>query len=862
MASGSSVARRVVPVLLAAAVSSACSTRLWRFTPLTESSSSDRLNAWPLAFVDQGGGAVLWPLIDFDDRGFAVRPIVSKDDSEWDVLFPLSHFDVDEGEGWALLGYSYSDNVGFLPICNFGPSLNFVIPAYWYKENGHVVGGGLFPVAGFGDFNYVGTAWWGNFGGTSGHGLLPLYTWSDFKQIGPAYWHEMPGEGVDWWGFFPLIWSFEEGDKLLAVPFWWRDHTEQRQLDALLVPPTWWETSGQLERKFLFPFYAHVADEESDLTAWPPLFARTRRPGSTHWYTLAADGWESGARSGLNVYPLWWSASGPEDSRQMLVPFYYFRERGTARQLITPLGGLGWDASGESSFQNFLGPVYHHTVGPDLESTSVLWPLFQREREGDATTTLAFPFFSWTSDPQRTRAWMAAGLGRYVATDSSSSFRFWPLWSQSHAPETPDLLFDTTIAKHWSYGPEWSDHVFPLYAGRGDAQSSEHSTLLGLARVKTTESGSAWRLWPLASGATDAAAQGWLDRATLFHYETNFPATSDAEASDPIARAWLFPLWYSEREGARSEQKALLIARHATTEQGSAWRLWPLASASTDPHAEGLFDRASLFHHDSTGSASTNWLFPLWYDHQDPNQSSQTALLLARHKSTPAGSAWRLFPLASTTNADGLDDLFDPFTLIGVHPQPGKTHVHVGTSMLFDLDRYGPEKKSWDTRVLTFFDVGHQEPAPPDAGGVKPTDPMEAARSTLLKRDFAGFLFDWFLLEQRKVKTNDGRIADESHYRLPFLHEYERTDDKKEWDVLCWSVHSVETPQEEEFSVLWRAYHKVKHGAEVQRDMFPFITYDTSPTTSRFSFLWHFFDLRRDGERHGGHVLFIPWGDA
>jgi hypothetical protein len=62
--------------------------------------------------------------------------------------------------------------------------------------------------------------------------------------------------------------------------------------------------------------------------------------------------------------------------------------------------------------------------------------------------------------------------------------------------------------------------------------------------------------------------------------------------------------------------------------------------------------------------------------------------------------------------------------------------------------------------------------------------------------------------------------------------------------------------------VLWRAYHKVKHGAEVQRDMFPFITYDTSPTTSRFSFLWHFFDLRRDGERHGGHVLFIPWGDA
>jgi hypothetical protein len=46
------------------------------------------------------------------------------------------------------------------------------------------------------------------------------------------------------------------------------------------------------------------------------------------------------------------------------------------------------------------------------------------------------------------------------------------------------------------------------------------------------------------------------------------------------------------------------------------------------------------------------------------------------------------------------------------------------------------------------------------------------------------------------------------------------------------------------------------------RDIFPFISWDTEANATRFSFLWRVLRYERDGARRGGHVLFVPWGDA
>ena len=838
------LARCTWPVAFVALAACSSESRLWRLSPFSdaEESSAERANLWPVAWFDGNGGSLLWPLVDFDQHGFAVRPLVSRDDDDLDVLFPLSHFDTAAGEGWALNAYSFGGNRGVFPIANVSrDGFSWIGPAYWSHgctdDAGRTGFGGLFPIAHFNDtFGFVGPVWWqpdsdryglfplfthaglswyGPFWWNregpevSSYGLFPLATSGETSWIGPAWWHAPKGDATDAWGLFPLVWSKkdEQGESLTLLPLYHGGSDANGSRHALLVPPTWWETSPSRQRQFVLPFYGHVEDEGESLTFVVPLFAKTQHGDATHWWTLLGDTWHAGEAdgttgvraSGLNVYPLYWSARSGERSRQMLVPFYYYREQGDARLVLTPFGGRGWDASGGSSFFNVLGPVYHHSegtvVGVLVESTAVAWPLFERSRSGDTTTTRALPFLGVESTPTTTDSWQLAGLGRWVADEKSASYRAFPFYAQSNAAETPDPLFDFTLARSWSHGEEWSRHVFPLWSSSGDAKCSEQSVLLGLGRYATTEAGSAWRLWPLASGSTDARADGLLDDLTLIR-------TTRGEDGDGSQR--FFPLYWGGRSGGTSEHVALLgIARVARSEEGSAWRLWPLAS---------------------------------------------------------------------TTDADGLDDWLDPLTLVGVHPHLGKTHVHVGTSMLFDLDRFGEDKRSWNLRTLAFFNVGHVEK--------HPADPTALPSRWTERRDYAGFLFDWFLVEHSTTAERDGARHEGAHYRLPFVHEYERTARGTDWDLLCYTVsrekreatdklhvlggyafQKESTPGGESVHVLGYAYRSDRKGDTTRRDIFPAVTWDSAPDACRVSFLWKLFVYDRKGDKRGGNFLFIPWGD-
>jgi hypothetical protein len=829
--------RRVgeLALLLLTALASGCSTssRLLRISPLSSQGASDpqRFNGWPLVYADSAGAAVLWPLMDVDRHGFAVRPLVSRDDSNWDVLFPLSHFDVDRGEGWALTGYSLHDNVGLFPLCNFGPSLNYFTPAIWSKEGGRVTNWGVVPIAFFDresgngyfltgysfhgefgvfplfhrgpQFNYAGPLWWTHDGDELDHyGFFPLATGGprgSLHQIGPVWW-KSGDDGCG--GLFPLVWSFDGGSKFLAAPFYFHDVEPDHMRRALLLPPTWWETRGADEHHFVFPFYAHVADATTDLTAVPPFFAKRTTPSGSQWFSPVANGWHTrasdgdsrasaAARSiaesrGLNVYPLYWSSSSrstssasPSDppstsATNLMLPLWLYRERGDERSLITPLGGRGWDASGATHFTNVLGPVYHHSVGPDSETTAFAWPLFERDREGDTTHTRAIPFFGRTERPGSSDTWMAAGLARHVRLGESSSFRAWPLYAQSDAPESPDLLFDATLVGRHSFGDAWSSHVFPLYWGHGDGESSSHTALLGLARAATTHDGSAWRMLPLASSSDDPAAEGWLDRATLFRHERR----------GEVVRDWLAPLYFGRHGGGVDQQDLLLgLVHHERSDDGSAWRVWPFVS---------------------------------------------------------------------TTDDDSVDSLWDSFTLVGVHPHREKTHVHVGTSLVFGVDTLGEKRDSWRARALLFFTCGDEKTPPP----------AESKGDAVVERRHAGFFFDRFLVEGTVVESAAGERHDERHLRLPFLHEYRATPAKKEWDLLCYTVHSTTTADEDDFSVLWKGYRRTTRGELTTRDVFPFVTYDTDRDLRRFTFLWRLFHYERRGDKIGGHVLFVPWGDV
>ena len=64
------------------------------------------------------------------------------------------------------------------------------------------------------------------------------------------------------------------------------------------------------------------------------------------------------------------------------------------------------------------------------------------------------------------------------------------------------------------------------------------------------------------------------------------------------------------------------------------------------------------------------------------------------------------------------------------------------------------------------------------------------------------------------------------------------------------------------FSFLYYGYRSETEAGRTTRDIFPFVTWDTGPAEKDISFLWRFFHYERKGERRGGHLFFIPWGDA
>ena len=83
-----------------------------------------------------------------------------------------------------------------------------------------------------------------------------------------------------------------------------------------------------------------------------------------------------------------------------------------------------------------------------------------------------------------------------------------------------------------------------------------------------------------------------------------------------------------------------------------------------------------------------------------------------------------------------------------------------------------------------------------------------------------------------------------------------------EWSGPLWLVTSKKEPAQSKFNVLYCGYRSETKGDQTRRDIFPFITYDTSAKSVSTSFLWRVFHYRREGAKRGGHILFIPFGDA
>ena len=473
--------------------------RLGRVSPLAGEVAEERVNLWPLFYKNGEEVAVLWPIYDQDEQGFALRPLVTKDDSDWEFLPPIAWWDT-ESENWVFVpAYSFGESWGVFPVMGFG-DFSFVGPAWWKADDEGQVGSyGLFPLATSSpELSWATLAWWKKNpeGDVESYGLFPLVTSSpELSWATLAWWDKNPGGNVESYGVFPLfsrgerfeqygpvVWAYnEEGETefFSAFPLFGYGALDDGR-EASWAGPVWWVDGedGQVEDYGLFPLATNLG--------------RFHQAGPVFW----GDN-EEGDTDYVVAFPL----------------FGYKRHEDGGGTMLSLLGGKGWDEKGELEWVNLLGPVYHHSQSEDSESTYILWPLLNWNQSAQEESWSLWPVLGHTNvlpieqtetqeaQEARTETWGLAGLYESSSGKEIEHLRLAPLFSYVDTEASDRDFFD------------WIALVG--YEGRVDGQSSLH---LGTPLVFNYHNDGAGKRWNALLGIFDYESDGTDSSFDLLYY--------------------------------------------------------------------------------------------------------------------------------------------------------------------------------------------------------------------------------------------------------------------------------------------------------------------------------------------------------
>lgn len=290
------------------------------------------INLWPFFFRHRDYWNALWPMIDRDDYGFAVRPFYVQEGREKTILFPLTAWN--DESGWVLNAY-------------WGPGFFGFPPLFHYSEN----------------FSYYGP-WWQ---GKGAYGFFPLgMAGPEGGYAGPVYWGRDPEkETFKHWGFIPLVHWGKDFRYVFPTLSWWNS----QGCTAFWVPPlflhisdlvtfvgpVWW---AQNDSWGVFPLWYWKSPEENFLL---PLYYKEENA----FYSIPFSRRETKDEKTLSVLgPLYWHSAGPKGE-------------------FTLAGGLFY--RGKENYgteENYYGiaPFFHRSTSEAMEKFNLLWILFHFER--------------------------------------------------------------------------------------------------------------------------------------------------------------------------------------------------------------------------------------------------------------------------------------------------------------------------------------------------------------------------------------------------------------------------------------------------------------------------------------------------
>lgn len=897
--------KRLPPLLLLLAVlCCGCATRGMKGTPFytgeyktREGPASDRVNLWPIAYYRNPALSVLWPIGEFSDDRFAIRPI-------------FSMYRDGEGEPWHEFNW-----LGGLVSFDTESHRHMAFPAFWGPDY----------------FNVFPLYWSGSDprSGDNHNALFPLWIWSrdgdetmlfcpwplvarftgpreNRFAVFPLWDHRRdpsdPGRYSDRFGLFlagnlrdgashthwavPFYYAKDEagtgGDRFVSLP-WAAMGDDWRAIPLLLSA---WSPDGERGRVLLglggwegperwaFPLFYHNA-ETGELVA--PLCYRNPHTG-----VFLSPLWASKEGAWRCIPPLlsWWSPkdgsgrallglAGWDDARSWAIPLYY--RDAASDTLVTPLWahqGARWSAvppllswrsldpaTGESSLY-LLGGLAGATPKAHWFA-----PLYFRDEENDRFYSLLYASGrDWRAIPPLLSWWNADGSGRALlglAGWDGDGNRHWlfPLYYR-------DAENGRFVSLLYAQGRKWRG-IPPLltaWSDRGDFVSPLYAQTADGCLVPPLLS---W--WNQDGGRALLGLGGW----------------------EPD-KSWLFPLWYRDDESFLTP----LAGRF-----GDGTRYWctPLLGTRSGSVAG------------STGS----WLFPLWdleWNHR-PDDSDfgydHRFLLLGgasggrRFDDRSSVWFWPLFSDETNPKVDALRaemdapraperEFFRYDSVQDVTWVPGDADSHVVTDRECIVR---PVRESSDEGTHFLLGLGgssHRVSINNDVwklarelGGGPDVGPLARFAD---HND--GVSFRW-IPEKRFHQTVFGPlatntvaryVAEDSDWFFPLWSHnrtrgvmFELPSGEKSLDAELETFSALlflydyrrETVPEEGHDyarrrVLWRLYHYERLNGDESTDVFPAITWDRRKDGYRkFSFLWRLFRYERDPEKGTSLDLFF-----
>ncbi len=282
------------------------------------------INVWPFFLKNDYFHAILWPFIDYDQYGVAVRPFYNKEGDEHSILFPLAGWNSADDSGWIFNTFWSKDRLTVFPFYHHKPDYLYAFPVSreTYK-NGKVKTLNIFPFSYFGqaensdNYYYI---------------LLPFGGWAKDKEssygiVLNTYWGKDYAGSVPFFHhdknfyYYLLYWRNKKKESGGVFPIFYYSPEAWQALLAYSNEKRWgffplFAQNYKNDGGYFFPFYIYSSDEDRSFVNAMLLFNYYKR---SNGLMLAKDSYKD-----MLIFPVY---TGEGEEFKFLagsVNFYFF----------------------------------------------------------------------------------------------------------------------------------------------------------------------------------------------------------------------------------------------------------------------------------------------------------------------------------------------------------------------------------------------------------------------------------------------------------------------------------------------------------------------------------------------------------